>query len=168
MRRYHVFILLLLSASSAIAGAPDLKGTCRDQQRRQVVTVYDGTRQYFAQAISMRRGEQTARRREQSPFVIYVNPNFYFLGSQTQQWLYLRQCAHIQEGHRIVEDGVRALNMQDEVQADCAAARALHASVRTLYAIERDMDRALREGRWDKVLPGPRRRISLKSCMRSR
>jgi hypothetical protein len=165
MRRYLCLVILLLSASSAIAGAPALNEKCQDRSGLRVVTVYDTTRQYFAQALPMRRSEQAAaRQRGLSPFVIYVNPSLYFLGRQTQQWLFLRQCIHIQEGHRIIQDGMRGLNMRDEVQVDCAAARALRTSSRTLYSIERDLQRALREGRWPNVLPGPQRRVSLSAC----
>ena len=168
MRRYLCFVIVLLSTSSAIAGAPALNETCRDRSGLRVVTVYETTRQYFAQALPMRRSEQAAaRQRGLSPSAIYVNPSLYFLGRQTQQWLFFRQCVHIQQGHRIVQDGVRALNMRDEEQADCLAARMMGATSRTLYSIERDMERALREkDGWNRVLPGPKRRIALSSCMK--
>ena len=168
LSRYFGLVLLVLSASSAIAGAPALNESCRDRGGQRVVTVYDATRQYFAQALPMRRSEQAAAmQRGLSPFVIYVNPSLYFLGRQTQQWLFFRQCVHIQQGHRIVQDGVRALNMRDEEQTDCLAARMMSASSRTLYSIERDMERVLREkDGWNRVLPGPKRRIALSSCVK--
>ena len=102
---------------------------------------------------------------------IVVNPERYYLGRWTQQWLYLRQCAHVNEGHPIATEGLRGLRIRDEEEADCWAARHLmqgtkKLSTRTLYSIERDMERVVKEDRWDEVLPGPQRRISLSSCLK--
>lgn len=167
-RHFLCLAVLLLSISSAIAGAPALEGSCQDRDGRRVLTLYNTARQYFAQAELARASERSAAaQRGLSQFVIYVNPSLYFLGRQTQQWLFYRQCAHIVQGHPIARSGVRALNIRDEEQADCWAARRMGTSPRTLYSIERDMERLLREkNRWSRVLPGPQRRIALSSCMK--
>jgi hypothetical protein len=132
---------------------------------QRIPTRYETTGRYFAEARKGVRGE--------SGVVILVNPDRYFLGQRTQQWLYLRQCAHIYQRHAIVENGERALKLEDEESADCVALRELinnpsppGASQSMLRAaIESDMDRLLRdESRWRQVLPGPLRRVSFNGC----
>jgi hypothetical protein len=136
------------------------------------MTKYDGGRRLFAEVEQLPSHERReAAERGLSEFVIVVNPERYFLGRWTQQWLYLRQCAHISERHPVATEGLRGLQIRDEEAADCWAVRRLiegpnRLSTSTLYAIERDMERVMKEGRWDEVLPGPRRRISLSACMR--
>ena len=152
--------LWLCGATLVHAGVPQLNKSCEDDRGRRVnVQVrYDSSRPYFAEAD---RDSRTGR------YTIYVNPELYFLGRQTQQWLYLRQCGHIVLNHRVVQDRVRGLRIEDERTADCWAARRVlqsGGSSRTLYSIERDMERVIRENRWGRVLPGPQRRISIRSC----
>lgn len=169
-------------AASAFAGAPQLEDTCRDRDKRPVPIIYtaSGTR-FFAEASVVPATErQAALERGVPPVAIRVNPELYFLGQRTQQWLYLRQCVHIQEEHPIARLGESALNPLHEEQADCMALEQLVNSPakgsspsssisssmrRTVRAsIESDMDRVLRENRWNQVLPGPQRRISFDRC----
>ena len=128
----------------------------------KVPVQYDGSRRYFAEA-GLPRGSMP---RSSVVYVIYINPERTYLGRQTQQWLYLRQCAHINDQHKVVTAGASALSIRDEEAADCSAARRISPeglSSKTLYGIESDMGRVVREGRWGEVLPGPERRISFAS-----
>lgn len=159
-------------ATSALAGTPELDETCRDREKRPVPIIYSasGTR-FFAEA-----GVPAAEDRGLRPLAIRVNPQRYYLGQRTQQWLYLRQCVHIQQDHPIVKFGERALNPLDEEESDCLAFQQMAngpvkgssptgSSLRMVGAsIESDMERVLREGRWSEVLPGPQRRISFDRC----
>jgi hypothetical protein len=152
----------------AFAGAPSLDENCHDKSNRRVPTRYDvAATNYFAEA---RVDGQSA--------AIYINPDRYFLGQRTQQWLYQRQCVHIQKDHAIAKPddrgqkpGERAPKPEDEEEADCLAMRemanspAQGSSVRTLRAaVESDMERVLKEDRWRQVMPGPQRRISFDKC----
>lgn len=177
--RRHCWLPLAWSGcmASALAGAPQLDETCRDRDMRPVPIIYtaSGTR-FFAEASVVPAAErQAARERGLPPVAIRVNPELYFLGQRTQQWLYLRQCVHIQQDHPIARLGERALTPLDEEQADCMAFQQMvnspvkgsssTAPMSMVQAsIESDMDRVLRENRWNKVLPGPQRRISFDRC----
>jgi hypothetical protein len=162
--RWYLVALSTLYQLSAFAGSPELKETCLGLDRQRVPTRYETAGQYFAEARMGTRGETAT--------VIYINPDRYFLGQRTQQWLYLRQCAHIQLRHAIVNGGERALRLENEERADCVAFSNLvkdpsqGASAGMLRAsIESDMDRLLKEERmWRQVLPGPVRRISFDRC----
>ena len=105
-----------------------------------------------------------------SPYYIVINPERYYLGQDTQIWLYYRQCAHIQQQHSIVREDPRKPDIQDEQEADCLAIKAMesdpdiHFSKRLIDSIERDIERLIREKRWSEVLTGPQRRISLRRC----
>jgi hypothetical protein len=156
------FSVWLLLGSPANAGAPALDETCQ-LRGAKVPTQYNVSQKYFAEAGPLRSSMQRTDR----VYVIYINPERTFLGRQTQQWLYLRQCAHIVAGHRVISAGERGLTIQDEEAADCWAAREISqggSASKTLYGIESDMERLVRDGRWSEVLPGPERRISLVSC----
>lgn len=151
-------LLSLFDVSSVWAGSLKLQVTCHDSEDRLVEARYEPSRPFFAEAVEVRGGA----------YAIYINPTLYYLGNDTQQWLYLRQCAHINEN--TVGVSARRLTIGDEEEADCWAVKELkkqsQVSSRTLYAIERDMERVVREKRWKEVLPGPPRRISLLSCLR--
>jgi hypothetical protein len=167
--RYAVDGLLLAAwiccATLATAGVPSLDENCRDGNNRPVPVRYDTGVSVFAEARLARPGSPST-----APVIIHVNPDVYFVGRETQQWLYQRQCVHIRQNHSVVRDGERGLRLADEEQADCAAlavaglsssassSRALRAS------IESDMQRASRDGKWHRLLPGPQRRISLDRC----
>jgi len=148
---------LIVLASPAYAGSPMLSEGCGAGGR--ILTRYDpsATRQ-FAEA-----------RRNGGTITIFVNPERYFLGQRTQQWLYQRQCVHVQGNHAVVNSG-RDLRLEDEVQADCQALRQMlmtndQGSSKTLrISIEGDMERVLREGRWSQVLPGPQRKVLFDRC----
>jgi len=165
-------VLTLLTSFAAIAGAPELNEKCQDRGGKRVRAVYDPSKQFFAQARLIPSSERrSAEERGLSQYVIYVNPERYFLGRETQQWLYTRQCAHIVLEHPVVRQGERGLNLRDEVEADCWAVREMSSgrsqlSRSAIYSIERDMERVIRENRWSEVLPGPKRRINLSSCKR--
>lgn len=160
-----LFVALLCFISPAFAGAPLLEDNCRDKTGRPVPIVYNATKtRYFAEASP-----------DLSPSVIYVNPELYFLGQRTQQWLYQRQCVHIQKEHPIATKGEQALRPEDEEEADCLAMLELSASLakgasqgsslRMLRSsVESDMERLLKEERWRQVLPGPQRRILFDKC----
>jgi len=162
------FTLWLWYGLEAFGGAPALEETCRDRENLQVITRYESSRRPFAVAVQLPPKEV---RKGESPYVIYVNSEIYFLGWETQQWLYLRQCAYIFHGRLAGEEGVRDVDIRDEENADCWAVRKMSQtksfSSRTLYAIERDIERVIiKEQRWPQVLPGPERRISLSMCLK--
>jgi len=172
---FSTLFLLVLLLSQAQAGAPVLDEVCRDWENRPVKNVYDSSLQVFAEVRPVPQREQSiAMERGLSPYVIHINPELYYLGRYTQQWLYLRQCAHIRERHAVIQEGIRGLRIEDEQQADCQAIRAMRTdqdtpvTSRQIYSIERDIERLLRENRWSQVLAGPQRRISLESCMREK
>ena len=140
-----LLLLLLLPAGPALAGAPALDESCKDAQGQRVPTDYDGSRQLFAEVdrVPARKREE-AKEKDLSEFMIVINPERWFLGRWTQQWLYFRQCGHINEEHPIIREQLRGLRIRDEEEADCWAVRQLvegpvKLSSRTLYAIERDM-----------------------------
>ena len=154
----------LLLGTPAFAGAPELNETCRDQNGAPVRMQLSTSTRFFAETG---RARAPTSRGDASMYIIYINPERTFLGRPTQQWLYLRQCAHIRERHPVINEGERALSVRDEEMADCWAARELvrgGESPKTLYVIESDMARLIRDRRWGEVLPGPERRISLLSC----
>jgi hypothetical protein len=164
-----VLLLLILSLSEAHAGAPVLEETCVDSGKRHVPIKYDTSLQFFAEARLIAKAEQKmASDRGMSIYVIYINPSRYFLDRYTQQWLYLRQCAHITLKHSVIPEGMHGLKIEDEQRADCQAIREMQSSpgfsTRQIYSIERDIERLSRENRWGQVLAGPQRRISLESC----
>jgi hypothetical protein len=154
----------LLMCSQALAGAPAIEETCRGANGGRVQTQVDLRQRYFALAGPVLTGPLAG-----NAYVIYINPERTYLGRSTQQWLYLRQCAHINERHPVLK-GEQALNIRDEEAADCWAVRELlktsGSSSRILYSIESDMDRLLSDvNRWREVLPGPQRRVLLSSCL---
>jgi hypothetical protein len=170
-----IFFLVILAFSYVQAGAPSIRETCNDNEGRLVRTVYDYNLKVFAEARLLPRKEPTTAIREGiSPYVIYINPQRYYLGRYTQTWLYLRQCSHIKEQHPVVQEGNRGLNVRDEQKADCLAIQAMISdpsisiSSRQISSIERDMERLIRENRWSEVLSGPQRRIFLEKCLHER
>lgn len=165
----------LLHNRHAYAGSPAIDESCRDRERRAVAVLYDPTNPVFAMAARLppqdrRLRELVARRPSEqlSPYVIFINPDRYYLGRETQQWLYLRQCARISRGDQISEQGARELPIREEELADCWALRAMAEDSKTQSylrsSIERDMERVLRDNRWREVLAGPQRRIALDQC----
>ncbi|WP_372528467.1 hypothetical protein [Piscinibacter sp.] len=171
--RWLLLAILPWCLVPAFAGAPLLNETCLDRENKPVPTRYDpAATRFFAEARVLSATERReGLEKGVPPAAIYVNPELYFLGQQTQQWLFLRQCIHIQRDHLIAKAGERGLRPEDEEQADCLALRELtrspsqSSSMRTLRAsIESDMERVLREDRWRQVLPGPQRRISFDKC----
>lgn len=150
----------LVLSTPAWAGAPQLSETCRGRDNQPVPSRYDAKARYFAEA-------------QPRPPLILINPEIYFIGRQTQQWLYLRQCVHLQRQHAILQSGERGLSLDDEEKADCGAAQellksgAFGSNTRTLlYSIESDIERALKQDRWRQLLPGPQRRIALSACLK--
>ena len=102
---------------------------------------------------------------------IVVNPERYFIGNWTQQWLYLRQCAHINLAHPIRDEGDKGFNFDDEESADCWAVNRLREdpleqgfSDRALRDIERDIAYVVKKGLWRELLPGPERPVDLMAC----
>ena len=172
MRTLRFFLILIaysiLTCAIASGGAPALQETCYDTSNMKVATIYDPYVQVFAEVRRLPKSERIpASQAGVSSYMIYVNPERYYLGRQTQQWLYQRQCVHIIRGHAVAQSGLRGLNIKDEEVADCQAARDMSnagLSSRDLYSIERDIERIAREGLWNQVLPGPQRRVSLSSC----
>lgn len=157
------WLVLCFSVNLAFAGAPRLDETCVDRDKRPVPTRYETSKRPFAAAARppVRKSES------QSPYVIYVNPDIYFLSGETQQWLYLRQCVQIQADRVVDPDNSRGINIADEEDADCLAAREMlkiKGSQRMLYSIERDIER-IDERRWSQVLYGPVRRVPLAKCL---
>jgi len=149
----------VLCTTLASAGAPSLNEDCRIGNR-PIQVRYESSTPVFAQA------RQSS---SSSPPVIFVNPEVYFVGRETQQWLYERQCVHIQRNHAVLREGEKGLRLEDEELADCTALTAMttgstpNRSLRA--AIESDMQRVTQdETRWRQVLPGPRRRISFQRC----
>lgn len=154
---------------TVLAGAPSLTERCR-VDKREIGPRYDATAtRYFAEARVIGSGGSGAA------VEIVVNPTIYFLGQRTQQWLFLRQCVHLQKNHDIVRGGERAMLIEQELEADCQAVRdlagsttaqqSIGSSARTLrVSIESDMERLLRDKQWSAVLPGPQRRISFDKC----
>ncbi|MEX8520649.1 MAG: hypothetical protein AB3X44_19255 [Leptothrix sp. (in: b-proteobacteria)] len=160
--RYAVSFFLLTFvifwADSSVAAVASLDEDCRDHNNRAIPIKYDRAATVFAEA-----------RVGYSGPVIVINPNVYFVGRQTQQWLYQRQCVHIQQGHSVVREGEKGMLLADEESADCGALTAVAAqfssSARTLRAaIESDVQRAIRDGNWRWLFTGPQRRISLDKC----
>lgn len=160
----HALVWCLLAGlgccgSVAKAGAPDIKEGCRDRQGREVRVRYDSRFETFAEA----------RLGPPGPAVIYINPDVYFVGSETQQWLYERQCIHIQRDDPVIRDGERGLKLEDEERVDCLALKVMTdqrpSSARTLRSsIESDIGRAMKEDKWRRLLPGPPRRVLLQRC----
>ena len=174
LRESLIFMLLGMSwVAAALAGTPDLDDNCSTDQGRVVVRYDPAATRYFAEARVVPPEERSEAQRRNVPVLsIVVNPTLYFLGQRTQQWLFLRQCVHIQQRHRIAERGERALLPEDEERADCQALSAMidrglgQGSTRgaLVLAIESDMERVAGMGRWREVLPGPARRIALGKC----
>ncbi len=156
--------LSFLLCSQALAGAPPIaEFTCGDIRAR-VQTRADPRQRYFAVASSVLTGPLAGT------YEIRVNPERTYLGKATQEWLYLRQCAHIVQRHGVLT-GEQSYKLRDEEDADCWAVRELvkksGGSPRILYSIESDMDRVLNDAtRWREVLPGPQRRVLLSNCLR--
>jgi len=162
--------LVLLVIFQANAGAPSIEDICVDQKGRRVMTVYQPSRGAFAEAKPLPKSERnSATERGLSTYAIYVDPERYYLSRLSQRWLFLRQCAHIWSNNDILYKGESGLNIDQEEEADCWAVSELlkrdsRATTKTLYAIERDIERAAEEGRWREILPGPKRRIKVSSC----
>jgi hypothetical protein len=152
-------------AMPAFAGAPPLAEFSCDIKGTRVQTRVDSRQRYFATAGTVFAGSNPV-----GSFEIRVNPERTYLGKATQEWLYLRQCAHISERHEVVTNE-KGLKLRDEEDADCRAVQELMkksgSSPRILYSIESDMERVLNDpNRWREVLPGPQRRVQLSSCLR--
>lgn len=169
--RHWLTLVGLALSFPALAGAPMLRENCVGPDQQPVRTVYSASSTvYFAEARMVRPEERPEAVARGVPLVaIYVNPERYFLGERTQQWLYQRQCVHLQQRHRIATEGVRALDPADEARADCEGLRALaqadpKAARMVRLSIESDMQRLLRDGRWSQVLPGPQRVIAFDRC----
>jgi len=170
MRYYQVTIcafLILILPSISIAGSPVLRlGECTDSHDQLVRFEYrEGLPQF---AVTRRAESQPGP--EESPFVIYINPELFYLGNLTQIWLYQRQCAHIKENHALIHTSSSRIDMEEEERADCIAVRLMleqrpNLGERDIYSIERDMNRVNRENKWREVLPGRERNISLRSCL---
>lgn len=164
--------LILLTVGESNAGAPSIEDICIDAKNLKVMAVYKASRGAFAEARPLPRSERSsASERGLSEYAIFIDPERYYLSRQSQRWLFLRQCAHIWLNHDILHKGESGLNIDHEEDADCWAADQLlerdsRATTRTLYAIERDIERAAKEGRWNEVLPGPQRRIKVSSCLK--
>lgn len=149
-----------------LAGAPPVAEYTCDIKGTRVQTRVDPRQRYFATA-----GPHFVGSNPIGSFEIRVNPERTYLGKATQEWLYLRQCAHISERHEVVVKGEQGLKLRDEEDADCRAVQELMkksgSSPRILYSIESDMERVLNDpNRWREVLPGPQRRVQLSSCLR--
>jgi hypothetical protein len=163
---YAVLSIGLLMAAPAFAGAPPLAEFSCDIKGARVQTRVDPRQRYFATASPVLTGSTASS----NSFEIRVNPERTYLGKATQEWLYLRQCAHIMDRHDVVK-GEQGLKLRDEEDADCRAVQELMkksgGSPRILYSIESDMERVLNDpNRWREVLPGPQRRVQLSSCLR--
>lgn len=169
--RLWLFVLGCIAAQPALAGAPMLRENCLSARGQPVPIRYDVTIRFFAEARVIQASERAAAaERGVPPAAIVVNPERYFLGERTQQWLYQRQCVHIQQGHRIAIHGEPALEPAEEEKADCEGLRVLTkgdpAAVRMLrLSIESDLQRVLRENRWSQVLPGPPRVVAFDRCV---
>lgn len=159
--------MCFLMCSPVFAGAPPLaEFSCSDIKGARIQTRVDPRQRYFATAASASRGSSSAG----NVYEIRINPERTYLGKATQEWLYLRQCAHIRERHEVLK-GERGFALRDEEDADCRAVHELMkksgGSPRILYSIESDMERVLKDpNRWREVLPGPQRRVLLSSCLR--
>jgi hypothetical protein len=168
--RLSLFLTLVISVfpSKLPAGSPILSvSQCLDSQANAVEVRFRGGLRGFAVV----RKEKESPSPDESPYVIYVNPDLYYLSRDTQEWLYQRQCAHIKQNHEVIHKRSSRLNIDDEREADCIAVHLMlsdserNLSSREFYSIERDIERVVRENRWSDVLPGPERRISLQSCL---
>jgi hypothetical protein len=80
----------------------------------------DPRQRHFATAASTSTGSSSAG----NVYEIRVNPERTYLGKATQEWLYLRQCAHIRERHEVLK-GERGFALRDEEDADCRAVQEL-------------------------------------------
>ena len=111
-------------------------------------------------------GFARAEVRDESPehFMIRVNPYRYSYGRDMMQWLFYRQCAHIELGHALHMIGTPEANVPEEIQADCWATRAITSMSKLGYRILQNIDRDLKRMRiWDPSL-GPPRAIDLFGC----
>lgn len=167
---FCVVLLVVLHVFSVQAGAPRIEGKCQDRNGRQVSTWYDSLLQVFAEVRMLPGAQQyEAKIKGVSEYVIVINPERYYLGRYTQSWLYQRQCAHIQQNHKVITNP-RAFDYQEEQSVDCLAIQLmrsdknLNLSNRQIDSIERDLERLIRNRQWADVLPGPERRVSLKGC----
>lgn len=179
-KKFYLFGLLLLAVllpailtfSKVQAGAPEIRIECEDPDGIPVRTEYDSNLPVFAEARMLPRGEwRVAKSRGLSLYYIVINPERYYLGRYTQNWLYRRQCARIQMKREQISERHRQPNISEEQKADCMAVKAMQKddsirfSQRTIDSIERDIERLIRSKRWGEVLAGPQRRISLKQCV---
>jgi len=148
-----------------MAGEPPLKG-CEDLKNEPVPTEYDKRLPSFAKVVVHRsdRGER---------YIIVVNPTHYYLSRETQQWLYLRQCAHIRLGHDYALHAQNEEpNLREEREADCWAITTMLEdkkygfSERGISKIQRDIDELEKNSeRWRDVFGGPRRRVYTYDCL---
>lgn len=163
-------ILVSLNLSTSLintvyAGAPPLEG-CKDRESRPIPTDYDDRLASFAKVIinPSNGGEE---------YVIKVNPTHYYLSRETQQWLYLRQCAHIQLSHQVMRTTNNETNLREEKEADCWAIRTMltdrkfYFSERGISKIQRDIEKLERDRqRWQEIFGGLRRRVYTNECLR--
>lgn len=155
-----------LMCSPVFAGAPSVgEYSCGETKGARVQTRVDPRQRYFAVA-----GQAFTGSTPTNAYEIRINPERTYLGKATQEWLYLRQCAHINLRHEVLR-GEQGRKLRDEEEADCWAVQELikksGTSSRILYSIESDMERVVNNAeRWREVLPGPPRRVQLSSCLR--
>jgi hypothetical protein len=138
---------------------------CEDREKRPVPTEYDERLPSFAQVVvePSDKGER---------YVIVVNPTHYYLSRETQQWLYFRQCAHIQMDHHTIRTQNEEPNLREEREADCWAIERMlfdekyRFTERSISKIQRDIQE-LEESRerWQDVFGGPRRRVYTYDCL---
>ena len=166
-----VVCLLLLWGSHAFSGAPEIREKCLDNESMNIATIYDTSTNGFAEVRMIPFAERySAKQRGVSPFTIHVNPKLYYLSQYTQQWLFHRQCIFIREFTEQAMQRDRRIDMGLEQHLDCRAIQHMQSdpgiaiSPRQVQSIERDMERVLRDNRWNEVLAGPERRITLMKC----
>ena len=159
-----IVILLLvpiLVSQRAQAGAPPLEG-CENREHQPIPTVYEPDLRTFAKVEIIKEGDKQR-------YEIQVNPTYYYLSRESQQWLYLRQCANIHLDHQAMRFQSARPNLREERAADCWAIKHMsenkqfHFSERTVRTIERDLERMNAE-QWEQVFGGPRRRTDLSRC----
>lgn len=159
-----LFIFDLMDSIALAGGAPPLKG-CEDLKNNPVPTEYDRRLPSFAKVVVNRSGKH-------EKYIIVVNPSHYYLSRETQQWLYLRQCAHIRLKHDYALHAKNEKpNLREEREADCwAITRMLkdkqyRFSERGISKIQRDIEDLARSSeRWRDIFGGPRRRVYTYDC----
>lgn len=164
---FYSALLVILSIAYVQAGSPRIGKLSKDSIGREIKIEYDSNMSVFAEA-RLRSGSNINDKNPQ--YFVALNPELYYLGRYTQIWLYLRQCVHIRQNHDIIRHANRELNIHEEQIADCLAIeemkldRDYHLSIRQIDAIERDIERIIKNNQWRDVFAGPERRIYLRHC----